>query len=401
MSSTSFLKPRKIGHRILAVVGACLALVIVAFGQFYAAREAQAIRALGERDMRRLMESVSRTVESIMLPGQASLAQSFAARLKGVPDVVDFRIVRADGSEAFRDNRTLSDVNRRLGASVFAPREHEASAQAMAGEEPYLQRALQGGREELVSYEERGADGSRQLTFLYGLGNQAACQGCHGAERAFVGAVKLSVSMAAIDAQAARTRWIGWLASTVALALALGLVGVVIHRSVVIPVQTVTAAMQRAAEGDLAQSIPVPGEDEVGQMARSFNVMIARLGELYRGLRVEQDKLHTVIKSTGEGVVVTDAGGEIVLVNDAAVRLLGKRRERIVQEGFVRLLDDPQVVQTLLERQKGDAPDPYKVSYKGRALRVIAARIRGADGAPIGSAALLREITPAQAGQAA
>ena len=74
--------------------------------------------------------------------------------------------------------------------------------------------------------------------------------------------------------------------------------------------------------------------------------------------------------------------------------LLSKRRERIVTDGFHKLLDNPEIVETLLQRQTSAVPSPFKVSYKGRALRVIAATIHAKDGTPTGSAALLRDITP-------
>lgn len=392
------IKIRKIGYRILALVGACVGVVMIALGQYYAAREEHTIHALGERDMQRLMESVIRSIESIMLPGQASLAQSFAERLKTVPDVVDFRIMRADGNEAFRDNKTLNAVNARLGATSFPLRDGEEVVPVLPAADRNLQRAMDAGRRTLVSYEQSEPDGARLLTFLHAIPNQAACQGCHGAARPYLGAVKLTASMAAIDAMTQSARQNAWILTAGSLLLALALVGVMIHRAVVRPIQAVTAAMQRAAEGNLDQEVPVPSDDEVGQMASSFNLMVARLNELYKGLRLEQDKLNTVIQSTGEGVVVTDAAGSVVLVNDAAIRLLGKRRERIVQDGFVRLLDNPEIVKTLLQRQTGPSPVPFKVSYKGLALRVIAATIHAKDGSPIGSAALLRDITPAGEG---
>ena len=390
------IKLRKIGTRILALVGACVAIVVITFGQIHAARQEQTIRALSERDMQRLMESVIRGIESIMLPGQASLAQSYAERLKTVPGVVDFRIMRNDGNEAFRDNRTLEDVNARLGKQVFTPHhgDNEAVVPVLPAADPNLKTAMESSRHNLVSYEELRPGESRRLTFLYAIPNQAACHGCHGAKRPFLGAVKLTASMEAVDTMLAAARRDTWLATGAALVLALVLVGAIIRRSVVRPIETVTAAMRRAAEGNLDQVVPVPGDDEIGQMAESFNTMIARLNELYQGLKLEQDKLNTVIQSTGEGVVVTDATGRIVLVNDAAVYLLGKRRERIVKDGFQMLLDNPEIVETLLQRQTSEVPSPFKVSYKGRALRVIAATIHAKDGTPTGSAALLRDITP-------
>lgn len=390
------IKSRKIGFRILALVGACVAIVVVTFGQIYAVRQEQTIRALSERDMQRLMESVIRSIESIMLPGQASLAQAFAESLKTVPDVVDFRIMRTDGNEAFRDNRTLEAVNAKLSGPVFALREREAVVPVLPTADQHLKAAMEPARHNLVSYEESRPGEARQLTFIYAIPNKDACHACHGAERPFLGGVKLTASMNAVDTMMAEERRDTWFATGAALVLALLLVGGLIRRSVVRPIEAVTAAMRRAAEGDLDQVIPVPGEDEIGQMAKSFNIMVARLNEIYQGLRLEQDKLNTVIQSTGEGVVVTDATGQIVLVNDAAVELLGKRRERIIEDGFKKLLDNPEIVETLLQRQTSVAPRPFKISYKGRVLRVIAATIRAKDGTPTGSAALLRDITSVQ-----
>lgn len=387
-------KVRKIGYRILALVGACVAVVVITFGQIHAARQEQAMRALSERDMQRLMESVIRNIESIMLPGQASLAQSFAARIKTIPDVADFRIMRTDGNEAFRDNRTIDAVNAKLGGRVFAPREREALVPVLPPAEPNLRAALEPARHDLVSYEDSPPGEPRHLTFIYAIPNQGSCHGCHAAERPFLGAVKLTASMESVDTMIASARRDTWFATAAVLVLVLILVGTMIRRAVVRPIEAVTAAMQRAAEGNLDHAVPVPGDDEIGQMAQSFNVMMARLNEVYQGLRLEQDKLITVIQSTGEGVVVTDATGRIVLVNDAAVNLLGKRRERIVNDGFQKLLDNPEIVNALLQRQINEVPSPFKVSYKGRALRVIAATIHAKDGSPTGSAALLRDITP-------
>ena len=394
---TSIPPLRRLGARLLALAGGCTAAVLLVFGAISSASEAQAIRALSERDMQRLMESVIRSIESIMLPGQASIAQGFAERLKTVPDVVDFRIMRTDGSEAFRDNATLKAVNERLGRAHFELRAREEVLRVLPADDPHLRRATQAGARDLVSFEGTGEGGARELTFLYAIPNQLACQGCHGAARPWLGAVKLTASMAAIDAMAADAHRRTWLAAAGLLVVSLAALGLALHRAVVRPVGAVTEAMQRVAAGHMDEAVPVPREDEIGEMARSFNAMVGKLKATYQGLQLEQDKLNTVIQSTGEGVVVTDAEGSVVLVNEAAVRLLGKRRERIVQDGFLRLLDNEDIVATLLERHEGADPAPYKVSYKGRALRMVAATIRGPDGGPIGSAAIFRDITPSAA----
>lgn len=395
MTPALFPRFRRIGLRILAVVAAALAIAAAAFGHFYAAREAQTLRELSARDAQRLLESVTRSVESLMLPGQAALAQSFAERLKSMPDVAEFRILRGDGTEAFLDNTRIKQVNARLGADDFELRPREDMVRVLSAGDPYLRRAMDPASRSPVSYESRAADGSRIVNFIYAIPAQSACTGCHGVQDTPLGAIKLAVSMAAIDEQVAATHREIWIGVAVAFAAVLLLVMALVQRSVVRPIQAVTQAMRRAASGELRQAVPVPSQDEVGQMADSFNIMLERLHRLYSGLQQEQDKLNTVIQSTGEGVVVTDGAGEIVLVNEAAVRMLGKRRERIIEEGFLKLLDEPKIINDLLARQT-QFPVPYKVSYKGRLLRVTAATIQSKEGHRIGSAALLRDITPVE-----
>lgn len=63
--------------------------------------------------------------------------------------------------------------------------------------------------------------------------------------------------------------------------VAILLLGVVLwlglHRLVVRPVQTLRAATQRVARGDLAAEVPVASRDEIGELARDFSTMTAEL----------------------------------------------------------------------------------------------------------------------------
>ncbi|MBF0460572.1 MAG: diguanylate cyclase [Magnetococcales bacterium] len=165
----------------------------------------------------------------------------------------------------------------------------------------------------------------------------------------------------------------------------------VVRNQVIWPITLMTAAIEQVANGNLKQRVSAQKVDELSRMSLSFNRMTEELDRIQSGLQEERDKLTTIIVSAQEGIVVTDRQGEVVLINPAAERLLQKTPERIHQEGFLRLLDDPDYLRAHLERSGNEIPST--IVYLNRVLNICASTIHTPEGIPIGSAALLRDIT--------
>ncbi|MDX1593057.1 MAG: diguanylate cyclase [Gammaproteobacteria bacterium] len=379
-----------IGHKIIAVVGLIVTLSLLALGMFYVQQQEESILAQNERTMTKLTESVIQGLQSVMLAGYADIARGFADRLEQVPDVTDFRILRTSGEQAFLDNDTIEDVNARRGEEEFLPRDDEETVQVLPSTHTELTKALQ--TRETVPFYETSSDGERFLTFLAPILNDEGCHKCHGKEKPVRGVLKLTTSLAAVQEDIQAT----WVQSSLVVGAAilgtLLLTGLLIRRAVVRPIDRVTRAMVRAADGDLTQTVPVMGRDELSQMAFSFNHMTRQLMQTYTGLRNEQDKLATIILSAREGIVVTDGEGKVVLMNPAAEALVGKSIRQVAAEGFLNLIDDPEGLRNLLERDP-QIKEPETVHFGNRVLSVYAATIRTPQGGVVGSAALLRDIT--------
>jgi diguanylate cyclase (GGDEF)-like protein/PAS domain S-box-containing protein len=342
-----------------------------------------------ERTMRKLTEGVIQGLQSVMLAGSADIAQSFADRLKKIPEVEEFRIVRTSGDEAFRDNKTIHEVNRRRGEEAFAPRDKEERIPVLAPDNPILKRVLE-ERVPLPVYETTEG-GVRILNYYAPILNGELCYKCHGKASPLRGVIVLSTSLAPIELAILRVRQQSLIVIGLALMAIMLMTGYMMGRTIVVPIEKVSDAMTRVSDGDLSHSVQTGSDDELGVMADRFNRMTSELKTTYDGLRKEQDKLTTIIHGAGEGIIVTDGEDRIVLVNPAAERLLGKDVSRIVSEGFDRLLDDPQTLAHLRDKDGGNRP--LVVEYNGHVLNVFASTIRGSDGHVVGSAALLRDVT--------
>jgi methyl-accepting chemotaxis protein len=136
-----------------------------------------------------------------------------------------------------------------------------------------------------------------------------------------------SVNLDNIDAQIAEVQarisadmqrmLLSILAITAVLLLVIALVGLVTANAIVRPLSAIKANLDdiAAGEGDLTRRLPVTGDDELGQLAHSFNLFV--------------DKIHGLVRQIAE--MTTQLTGLVVDVADQAQRSEGamerQRRE--------------------------------------------------------------------------
>ena len=141
------------------------------------------------------------------------------------------------------------------------------------------------------------ASGHRVLGIINPIQNQPSCTSaaCHAhtPEQTVLGVLDVTVSLHGVDRQIAASR--NRIAS-----LAIGAVVVasllfwwLSRRLVGRPVEALTAGTRRVAAGDLTTAIPAGGRNELGELARAFNAMTARLSEAQRQI-TQADKLASV-----------------------------------------------------------------------------------------------------------
>ena len=91
-----------------------------------------------------------------------------------------------------------------------------------------------------------------------------------------VGSIYVGAAMSGVEQEISRSRATVALATTLAFGLAV-VATYVLSTFITGPLMRIAKTSEKIAEGDLQQRAPVDSTDEVGQLARSFNVMVDRL----------------------------------------------------------------------------------------------------------------------------
>ncbi len=99
----------------------------------------------------------------------------------------------------------------------------------------------------------------------------------------------------------------------------------ILSKTMVTPLQSLTAAAERVSAGDFGEKIQVRAKDEIGILTNTFNDMSLRLQSMMEDIENERNKLSTVFLHMTDGVVAFSKEGSLIHANPAAERFLDRR----------------------------------------------------------------------------
>ncbi|MBF0428400.1 MAG: HAMP domain-containing protein, partial [Magnetococcales bacterium] len=380
---------RKLGRKLLLLLGLIILMTMLAMQHFFAMHERNIILQQNAQARQEQIFGIINGLRAIMLAGHAELAMSYADQLKQTPGFVDFHILRTNGVEAFKDNKTIDDINWRRNRLLFELKNHEEADRILS--EDRLLFLKQTPLQEIFYYQEKGKHNEPLETFLIAIRNDRECHICHGNTEAVRGVVKLTTSLAATEVAIQEAIWRSMVYLTIFMIILLFLLYWIIRIMILRPIQQMDGAMNRIAQGELNSKAEVSGIDEFANIATTFNNMAEQVLLAYNGIQQERNKLATVILSVREGIVITDNLGNVVLINPAMESILNKTREQIIQQGFFHILDDSNYLENIINNRNTHAPNI--VYYNSMVLDVYATSILNNEGILIGNAALLRDVS--------
>ncbi|MCB9895537.1 MAG: HAMP domain-containing protein [Planctomycetes bacterium] len=107
------------------------------------------------------------------------------------------------------------------------------------------------------------------------------------------------------------------------LALSGMILSFVMARYIVRPIEATRTAAQEIAKGNLDTKVELDRRDEFGQLVETFNSMGRELLSRVSQLEANRREMSTIMDNMSEGLLLVDAGGNVVLANRAAAALLG------------------------------------------------------------------------------
>jgi len=106
--------------------------------------------------------------------------------------------------------------------------------------------------------------------------------------------------------------------------------GLYFAKGITVPIQLLAEGTQEIASGNLDYRIEMDATDEVGTLVKSFNKMTGDLKHSREMLEQRRIYIETLLANIDSGVIATDPEGIILTVNQAALLILDKPREKLV-----------------------------------------------------------------------
>ena len=128
------------------------------------------------------------------------------------------------------------------------------------------------------------------------------------------------------------------------------LLSFLLSKTMVGPIETLTAGAERVAAGDFDSKLPIESTDEIGILTGTFNEMSEVLQETLAAVENERNKLDTLFLHMTDGVVAFDHDGHLIHCNPAARTMLHRTVDSSCS--YEELFGDIYPFQEMLELQR-------------------------------------------------
>jgi two-component system phosphate regulon sensor histidine kinase PhoR len=179
----------------------------------------------------------------------------------------------------------------------------------------------------------------------------------------------------------------------VLVALGCGIPAVVMARRFVRPLQELTDATLRIAEGEYGHHLPGTGFGESRSLAKTFSTMAHRLEAQFQQLEADRQQLRTILGGMIEGVIAITSQQRVLFANEAAGQMLDFDPEAAVGRPFWEISRLPQLQQYIARTLAEGAPVREELDWMGQKARQLAIYLAPLPGQPAAGAVVVLHNT--------
>ena len=154
-----------------------------------------------------------------------------------------------------------------------------------------------------------------------------------------VGVARVALPLTQIDKSLQHINRVIIIGAVIAAVIAI-LLAFQILRITTEPVKKLTHLSRKMAQGELDQEIQITSRDEVGELARAFNQMAARLKEMVALITNERDRMATILSNIDDAILMVDGDSKITTMNRAAENIFQISEKKALGHTFIEIVRD-------------------------------------------------------------
>lgn len=263
--------------KLISLLLASLVVIFALLGYLNIRLQRQHLEAATLTSAERVSDVIRRSASYYMLRDDRKGLYHMIQTMADEPGMVKVRIFDQEGRISYStDSAEVGQIVDKRGEACYG-----CHAQSQA---PTLARLS--GPDRFRIYKNGG--GTRVLGIITPIENQAACSNaaCHAhpASQRVLGVLDANLSLAKADTQLAETNLRILIYTVAAMLLIAALSWLFIMRLIDRPIKMLIRGTEWLSHGDLGHQIDVQSQDEVGDLARSFNNMSLQLRDANRQL---------------------------------------------------------------------------------------------------------------------
>ena len=124
---------------------------------------------------------------------------------------------------------------------------------------------------------------------------------------------------------------------------------IVVVRRITRPLQTMSQAALKFAEGNLNHRVPQQDADELQHLSESLNRMSSQLSDTLTTINEQRNEQNAVLSSMDEGVLAIDADNRIIHANRVAGDILGINHREVKKASITDIINDPSMLEFMTQ----------------------------------------------------